>query len=291
MRTAMKLQTFTTADSLKRAILGLQAAKIESASLDARLLLQEALGASREQLLLRMEQPLPAVAAKRFEAFIARRAVREPVAKIIGRKEFWGMEFEVTHDTLDPRPDSETLIEAVLAALKDRQKSYEILDLGTGTGCLSLALLKELPNAKVKAVDCSEAALSVAKINARNLGLEQKIQFTYSRWFENVDGLFDIMVSNPPYIPTADIERLTPEVAAYDPHVALDGGIDGLSAYRELLKEAPNKLAAKGILAVEIGMGQHVAVAQIASSAGLGQAEMFKDLAGITRCLLWKKQT
>ncbi|MCE2926187.1 MAG: peptide chain release factor N(5)-glutamine methyltransferase [Rickettsiales bacterium] len=285
----MKAKVRTTQDYLRQAVLDLQAAKIETASLDARLLMQEALGISREQLLFRLEQPMPEQVIERFYMLMQRRQRREPVSKILGRREFYGLEFKVTRDTLDPRPDSETLVEAVLAALPDHKKPYKILDLGVGTGCLSLALLKALPHANLKGVDCSDAALAVAAENALELGLASRAAFCRSNWFESVDGVFDVIVSNPPYIQSGDIESLAPEVSQYDPRLALDGGEDGLSAYRTLLAAAPSKLAAGGVLAVEIGAGQHLAVADIASKASLDQAQMVQDLAGIIRCLLWKK--
>jgi release factor glutamine methyltransferase len=272
-------------ECLRHAVLTLQAAKIETASLDARLLLQEALGLSREQLLLAMERPMPAGALGRYEALLTRRSAREPVAKILGRREFYGLEFAVTQATLDPRPDSETVVDAVLTVCADRQKPYRILDLGTGTGCLCLSLLKALPNASAVAVDVSDAALAVAQQNAQQLGLSSRVQFVASRWCDAVDGVFDVIVSNPPYIPRREIDDLALEVASFEPRLALDGGEDGLDCYREIMVQLPARLA-KGALAVfEIGLGQHDALARLAEAQGLSARAMHKDLGGIIRAV------
>ena len=282
------LHGMTAKDTLRRAVLTLQAAKIETASIDARLLLQEALGVSREGLLMAMEKSMTAAQAQKFDAMIARRLAREPVSKILEKREFYSLKLKVTRDTLDPRPDSETLVECVLAALPEREKPYRMLDLGTGTGCLSLALLKALPRASVVAVDCSDAALAVAAENALQLGLAGRAAFCQSNWFESVSGVFDVIVSNPPYIPSREVDQLAADVVNYDPRLALDGGADGLDAYRILLAGAGTRLAAGGVLAMEIGAGQHAQVALMGEKAGFGEPQMFKDLAGIIRCLLWK---
>ncbi len=284
----MKTKVRTIQDVLRQAVLDLQAAKIESASLDARLLMQEAMGVTREQLMLAMDDTISAAALHRFDALVSRRLKREPVSKILGRREFYGMDFKVSIDTLDPRPDSETLVDCVLANLEDHAKPYRIIDLGVGTGCVSLALLKALPHASLVGVDCSHAALAIAQENALKLGLSSRTAFCLSNWFESVDGVFDVIVSNPPYIPSREAAQLAPEVAMFDPRLALDGGEDGLDAYRTLLQQASVRRQQGGLIAVEIGAGQHLAVSQIAAASGLGEAQMFKDLAGIIRCLLWK---
>lgn len=283
---ALFLKNMTAQEALREGVAALQRARIESASLDARLLLEHALGIGREQLLFRMNDVLTGAQQSRYRELIAARAERRPVAQIVGRREFWGMEFKVTEDTLDPRPDSETLIEAVLERLPQRGAKLSILDLGAGTGCLLLALLKELPGARGLGVDASDAALAVAKENARNLGLDARAEFAPSRWFENVEGNFDVIISNPPYIPRGDIAALAPEVSRFEPKLALDGGNDGLDAYRAILAALPAFLASGGFAVLEIGMGQEKDVEKIAAVGGLRAAGMKNDLSGITRCLI-----
>jgi release factor glutamine methyltransferase len=271
-------------------VLALQAARIESASLDARLLLQQALGLSREQLLLDAQRPLSAQQAERFQALVARRVKREPIAQILGQREFYGREFIVTRDTLDPRPDSETLIDAALARIAGRAVPLQLLDLGTGTGCLLLTLLAELPQAQGLGVDASPQALAVAQENAQKLGLSSRARWQVGHWFKGLQGPFDVVLSNPPYIPAADIGGLSPEVAEYEPRLALDGGADGLDAYREICRQLPHFLAKEGFAVLEFGMGQERAIAALAQQAGLQVVAMRPDLNGITRCMVLQQQ-
>ena len=260
-------------------------AGIDTPQLDAQLLMAHVLGITREALLMRGQgevmTPAQTVA---FEALVARRLAREPMAQILGKKEFWGLDFEVTKDTLMPRPDSETLIESLLSTIDHRPST--ILDLGTGTGCLLLSALKEFPQARGLGVDISEAALKVARRNAAALGLENRAEFKKSDWTSEINAVWDVVISNPPYIPEEEIPHLAPEVARYEPRLALDGGRDGLDCYRTITRFLPNILAKNGVCVLEVGAGQADAVASLAVAKGLYVAEIRADLAGIPRCIV-----
>jgi release factor glutamine methyltransferase len=290
MLTLLKSKHKLVQDVLRDAVAALQREKIETASLDARILLQHVLHASREALLIAMSEPMEPAMQQRFLELIERRAKRVPVSHLIGKREFWGMEFRVTADTLDPRPDSETVIEAVLERCRDREKSYKILDLGSGTGCLSLALLKELPRATAIGVDISDGALAVAKENALLLGFQGRSQYLVSRWCEKVVGAYDIVVANPPYIPTKSIDALAPEVAQYEPKVALDGGTDGLQCYREMVPALPKVLNDSGFAVLEMGAGQHDDLARIAGDNALRVDASVRDLSGTVRCMVLTRE-
>ncbi len=226
--------------------------------------------------------------SEQVSGFIARRIQGEPVSKIIGRRGFWKRDFYVTRDVLDPRPDSETLIEAVLNYYPERNEGYRILDIGTGSGCLLLSLSDEFPKAECVGVDKSEAALIVARENdSTNSILFQQADFTLPE-FGNDLGQFDIIISNPPYIPTADIDKLEASVRLYDPMSALDGGTDGLSAYRALAMRLPNLLKPNGLIFFEIGQGQENDVIQIMMNTGFSCLEQKRDLGGIIRVLVFK---
>lgn len=287
---ALSVSNFTVPaqEALRQAIKSLQAAHVQSASLDARLLLLHVLDISNEQWIASPDVRMNAEQSATYENLVTRRVAREPIAHITGRREFWSLDFKVTNATLDPRPDSEAVIEAILQRISDKSAAISILDLGTGTGCLLLTLLKELPNAKGLGVDLSREAMSVAQENALSLGLSARVQFQHGNWCEGLSGTFDIIVSNPPYIPTTSIKSLAPEVAQYEPKLALDGGVDGLDCYRHIIAALPALLNAKGIAAFEVGAGQIQPVAEIASQNGLQLEGMRKDMQGIPRCLLLK---
>lgn len=261
-------------------------AGIPSARLDARLLVGHALGLDATAVFAHPERPLDQAEAAAVETLAARRERREPLSHIVGRREFWSLPFKVTAATLDPRPDSETLVEAVLERLPDRNRPYRLLDFGTGTGCLLLALLSELPGAQGLAVDRSPEALAVAEENARALGLHHRVRLRCGDWGTGIDGLFDVIVSNPPYIPDQDIAGLEAEVAAFEPWGALAGGADGLDCYRALAPEIGRLLASDGTAALEIGQGQAAAVTSLMRDAGLRSLGIRRDLAGIERCVL-----
>ncbi|MEE8505393.1 MAG: peptide chain release factor N(5)-glutamine methyltransferase [Kiloniellales bacterium] len=261
-------------------------AGIEGARRDARLLLAAALGLDPAQVLARPERPLSPIELDRAEAMIARRAAREPVSRILGRREFWGLEFAITPAVLDPRPDSETLVQAVLDRLDGRTAGLDILDLGTGSGCLLLALLSDLPAARGLGLDVSEAALGVARKNAAVLGFSARTRFEQGSWGLNLKGVWQVIVSNPPYINDQEFEGLAPEVALYDPREALAAGPDGLDAYRALLPQAVRLLAPGGLLALEVGIGQQMMVEALVRASGLVPLGRVRDLGGIERCLL-----
>lgn len=264
---------------------------IETAALDGRLLLCHASGLTHESLIARNREALPPEAQALFEGYVARRLQGEPVSRIKGNKEFYGRCFEVDAHTLDPRPDTETLIEAALAVVAEKgwqDRPLGLLDLGTGSGCILLTLLAELPLAEGVGADLSEGALLRAAENASRLGLADRVQFIASDWFEGVSGKFDLILSNPPYIASAEIAGLAREVAGFDPMLALDGGVDGLDAYRRIAQNMPQALNDGGQIVIEIGPTQAKEVADIFRAAGLSVGEncIRFDLAGRARCVL-----
>ncbi len=223
--------------------------------------------------------------------FIARRQQGEPVAKIIGHKGFWSLELKVSSDTLDPRPDSETIIDAVLHYFPDRKQKLRILDMGTGSGCLLLALLSEYTNAEGIGIDFSKKALKIAKENGKQCkrAIFMEKDWTTKDWFKDL-GTFDVVVSNPPYIPTQDIIGLDKEVRLYDPYVALDGGEDGLEAYRAIFKNISYISQPNTFFFFEIGKGQENDVINLAHQVNLEIVEQKLDLGNIIRCLVFKKK-
>jgi len=274
------------AEALRAATARLTEAGIDGARLDARLLLAEALGKDGTWLFNHGNDELDPPAEAAFAALVEKRLERQPVSLILGRREFWSLDFTVTRDTLAPRPDSETLIEAILDELPDRRAPLSVLDLGTGTGCLLLALLSELPNAQGIGVDLNPDTLAVARGNADRLGFGRRTRFIRSNWWEAVEGSFDVILSNPPYIPSGDIPGLDPEVARFEPLGALDGGADGLDAYRLLAAGAEDFLAETGVIAFEVGAGQAPDVAVLLEQAGFPLRAIRRDLAGIERCVV-----
>ncbi len=276
----------TVGAALADATARLRAAGVDGPRRDARLLLAALLEEDVGVLLTAPERLLDPATAERFAAMVEARAARTPVSRILGWREFWSLPLRVNAATLDPRPESETVVEAVLARIPDRAAPLRILDLGTGGGCLLLALLHELPGAWGLGVDRSAAALATARANAADLGLVERAAFAASDWTRALAGRFDIVVCNPPYVVSSDISRLAPEVARHDPPSALDGGDDGLSAYRLLAPDVVRVLAPSGLAAVEVGAGQDAAVAALFAGAGLDCRAVVPDLAGIPRCVL-----
>jgi len=264
-------------------------AGIESAETDARLLMAHALGIDRAELIANGERTLKPDEIEAIDALAARRLRHEPVARIFGRKEFWNLTLTVTPDVLVPRPETETVVEAALdAAVRDalQMEKLRILDIGTGSGALLLALLSELPNAVGTGTDISTAALAVARANAERNDLSGRCSFIACDIAVGLKGPFDLIVSNPPYVARGDIATLAPDVRDYDPALALDGGDDGLSAYRAIAAQAPGLLAPGGRLIVELGAGQEAAVRALFTKAGLAVAATYDDLAGIRRALI-----
>lgn len=281
----------TTAGEAVRAVAArLHAAGIASARLDARLLVAEALGVAPQVVFTRPETLLPPAQADRLDGLAARRERREPVSRILGRRGFWTLDLALGPHTLDPRPDSETVVEAVLAELPDRTAELRLLDFGTGSGCLLLALLSELPAAYGIGVDRSGGALAVAAANAAACGLAQRADFVLADWGRSLSGCFDAIVSNPPYIRDGDIAGLDPEVAGWDPPLALAGGADGLGCYRALAPDVARLLAPAGVAALEVGQGQAAEVAGILQQAGLAVRAVRRDLGGVERCVVAVRQ-
>jgi release factor glutamine methyltransferase len=276
----------TVASALAAAASRLAAAGIEEPRREARLLVATALGWDAARVLGYPEAALDPAAEARLAALVERRAAREPMARILGYREFWSLRFELSPATLDPRPDSETLIEAALAALRDRARPYRVLDLGTGSGCLLLALLSELPGAWGLGVDRAESAVATARRNAAALGFGARARFAVGDWAAAIAGEWDAVLVNPPYIAAGAIAGLMPEVAHHEPRLALEGGVDGLDAYRMLAPQIARLLTVQGVAAVELGQGQAEAVAGIMTGAGLAIRGLTHDLAGMDRCLV-----
>jgi len=220
---------------------------------------------------------------------LRRTLAHEPLSRVLGAREFWGLDFMLSPDTLDPRPETETLVEAVLARLPERGRPRRFLDLGTGTGCLLLALLSEYPAATGVGVDLAAGAVDTAARNAERHGLRPRAEFVVGNWGKGLTEAFDVIVANPPYIASSDLAALPPEVRDYDPSLALDGGADGLAAYRAIAADLPRLLAPAGFFACEIGAGQENAVAGIISAAGLVIDNVLPDLAGIPRCVVARR--
>ncbi len=273
----------TVGDALRHGAEMLSAAGVEAPRLEARLLLAHAAGLRQDALLRDRDA---SVEMAPYAALLARRAAREPLALITGEQEFWSLPFAVSGDTLIPRPDSETLIEAALAARPDRAGTRSILDLGTGTGCLLLAALTEYPAAWGIGVDLSPGTAALARRNAAALGLSSRAAMLCAHWDDALDGRFDLVLSNPPYIPGADIAGLMPEVALHEPRRALDGGPDGLDAYRALLRRMPALLQPGGTAVLELGAGQAAAVRGLAEG---WTAALRRDLAGIERAIVLRR--
>jgi release factor glutamine methyltransferase len=263
----------------------LRAAAIENPRLEARLLLAHAMSSTTEALLRDPRAAVPPEAIPRFRAALDQRLARLPMARILGRAGFWTLDLEVGPETLIPRADSETLIEAVL---ESGLQPSRILDLGTGTGCLLLAALSEFPAAWGLGLDLRPEAAALAARNAARHGLADRAAFTAGDWAMALDGRFDLILSNPPYIERAAIPGLMPEVARHEPASALDGGPDGLDAYRILVCELPRLLGPSGLAVLELGEGQGPAVSALAQAQGLAVAGLKADLGGIDRALMLK---
>ena len=268
-------------DALRRAVPLLQEAGIEDGSRDARVLLAHALGIGHDRLTLKLPDEMTEPQEALYDAALKARLARQPVAQITGRRLFWGQSFRVTRDTLDPRPETETLVAEALT-----QPFLKVLDLGTGTGCILLSCLKGMPMARGLGTDISEAALQVAVGNTRDLGLEAQARFRKSDWFANVTGAYDLIVSNPPYIAANEMTALAPEVRDWEPLQALTPGGDGLDAYRAIARGAGARLMPGGRLLVEIGPTQGSAVVALFAAAGLDGIRVLPDLDGRDRVVV-----
>jgi release factor glutamine methyltransferase len=268
----------TANDALRAAIPQLRDARIQDPARDARILLGHALHIPANRLTLHLSDPMPADAATRFATMIAARLRYQPIAQIIGQRLFWGRPFIVTPDVLDPRPETETLIAHAL-----KTTAETILDLGTGSGAILLTLLAEWPQATGLGTDISGPALTIAEANASALNLTTRAKLTLSNWYAQIDGTYDLIVSNPPYIAAAEMPHLSLEVRNWEPHIALTPGGDGLDAYRAITAGAPAHLTPHGRLMVEIGPTQGQPVQAMFLAAGLTNITILQDLDGRDR--------
>jgi release factor glutamine methyltransferase len=270
-----------------------RSADLETADLDARLLTARLAGVEPHQLVTGGDAPLGETVRGRLAKALDDRLAGMPVHRILGFREFYGLSLGLSPATLEPRPDTETLIDAVLPLVREKAAatgSCSIADLGIGTGAIGLALLSECPQATCLGVDVSADAVKTALENARQLGLSKRYGAIEGNWLSGIDAQFDLIVSNPPYIPTADLSGLSREVTEHDPVQALDGGTDGLDAYRVIASQAGDRLVRGGYLAVEFGIGQGASVSMIFSAHGFAEARMFRDFGGVERVLLFTMQ-
>lgn len=275
------LEPASRATLIRYATERLRAAGVVAPERDARLICRWAAALDGAGLATALDAIPDAAERGRFETAVDARARRVPVAQITGRRDFWGRAFRVTSEVLDPRPETEALIEAALSGAPARR----ILDLGVGSGCILLTLLAEWPEATGLGVDISQAALAVARDNAHRLGVEARVALARSNWFGNVQGSFDLIVSNPPYIPRAEIAELAPEVRLHEPSLALDGGADGLDSYRVIAAGACARLAPGGRMLLEVGATQAEAVTRILDATSCGNVDPIHDLDGRIRVL------
>lgn len=274
----------TLREYLNRGVSLLKQADIESYALDARVLLRHSYGLTEEELVMQMNDP---VDDKGYFDLILRRSQKEPVAKIIGFKEFYGLDFITTKDTLDPRPDSEVLIDAVLKSVSNKDEDLKILDLGTGTGCLVITLLTKLKNASAVGVDLSNEAYEIACKNASKHDVKDRLKLVkgdFSSALELDQAGFDIIISNPPYIAVND-DQVNEDAKNFDPEMALYAGEDGLDAYRQLAPIIKQCLNKKGKFFLEIGTGQEIPIGEIFKQENLGISKSYRDIQGIIRCL------
>jgi len=260
----------------------LKQAGIDNPDLVARVFIKESMGLTDADFITQPQRSLSEEDIIKIESMLARRLEGEPVSRILGEREFWGLPFKVTPDVLDSRPDTETLVEAALKEFSDSPPA-RILDFGTGTGCILIALLHEWPDSSGVAVDISEKALDVARENAKKNGVADRISFIQSNWGEKIEESFDLIVSNPPYIPNQDIPNLDIEVKNHDPILALAGGKDGLDAYRQLFSDIKRLLSPCGKAFAEIGYSQGGDVPRLVKDYGLSVKNVHFDLAGIVR--------
>lgn len=276
----------TRRERLRAAAARLNAAGVEAGEDDAQRLAMKAWGLTRAALIAEPDAAAPATSA--FEDLVRRRVNREPLSHILGTQPFWTLELEVGPDVLTPRADTETIVEEALAGVTDRGAPLRILDIATGSGAIVLALLDSLPNAVGVATELSAPALARAQRNARRCGLADRALFVRGFWARALSGRFDRVVSNPPYIASAIIDTLEPEVRAYEPRLALDGGADGLAAYRELFAASIALLAPGGRAVFEIGHDQGEAALALARQAGAPHARLARDLAGRDRAVVFE---
>jgi release factor glutamine methyltransferase len=279
----------TIGSAIAEAAAALAGAGFDEPRRRARRMSAAALGLSETEIFAHPERSLSGPEEERITAMLGRMLAREPLTRIVGRREFWGLELSLSADTLDPRPETETVVEAVLARRPDRSRAYRILDLGTGSGCLLLALLSEFPTATGVGIDLSPGAIATARCNAEVLSLGARARFVVGDWSRALAGHLDVVVANPPYIAAGTISKLPPEVREHDPHLALDGGTDGLAAYRAIAADLPRLLSAGGLFATEIGSDQQEPVSALLRDAGFIVEAVIPDLAGLPRCVVARR--
>lgn len=286
----------TTRDAIAALSASFRRAKVPTPELDARLLVFEACAISPEAYVLRPEMPVGTRQAELIGAFEARRIAREPVSRILGYREFWGRRFRIGPAVLDPRPDTEVLIEAALALIAEAQSEapLRILDLGTGSGCILLTLLAEMPQAWGVGADISSQALHLARANAERLGVASRAAFVQCDWCETFNGPFGLIVSNPPYIEDASLGALAAEVRCHDPEIALAGGSDGLAAYKRIIESCAQITLPDAWVIMEVGLGQASKVTDLFKEAGWmvdpNHHRVFQDLSRIDRVVAIKRQ-
>jgi len=257
-------------------------AGLDTPDIDARLLVMAATGFSHSDMIARGTEFPPADVFDIIASFADRRLSGEPIDSILGHREFYGRAFKISKDVLSPRPETEMLVDAALEILSP-QICPRILDLGTGSGAIIISIVSELLAADAMAVDVSERALAIARKNAQAYDVTSRLDFRCGSWFKAVTGRFDLIISNPPYITAEAMQSLSPEVANFDPYLALSGGSDGLEAYRKIIKGAPNHLVTGGYIVFEIGYDQGVSVSALLTAAGFNEVSAHKDLAGHDR--------
>jgi release factor glutamine methyltransferase len=262
----------------------LAAAQVEEPRREARLLLAHAIGVSPDTLIGFSEQSIGD--PSHYLKLVEKRAAHLPYSRIVGRREFWSLDFQLTEHTFDPRPDSEVVVRAALRCIPNRAAALRIADMGTGTGCLLLALLSELRNSTGVGVDRNPATAAGATINAKNLELATRADFIAGDWGAALASQFDVIVTNPPYISTSEIRELAPDVRLHEPVLALDGGADGLEAYRTVAPDLARLLVSGGIAVVEVGIAQAASVQGILNAVGLTVANVERDLSGVERCIV-----
>lgn len=276
-------------DALKEAILKLTETGVENAALDASLLLCHVLNIGRTELYIRDDEEIESVEYQNFSSLLDRRSLGEPMAYILGKKEFWGLEFETPKGVLIPRPDTETLIATVMAHIPDKETKLRFADIGVGSGAIILTLLHEYPHFLGEGVDISDTALLTTQKNSENLGLDGRLTLHKGEYLNPLSGTFELIVSNPPYIETSTVSTLSVDVKGFEPMEALDGGEDGLICYRMIIPQACDKLVSGGLLILEIGYNQAATVSDLFGDSWQG-VQVIQDLAGHDRVIIAQKK-
>lgn len=270
--------------ALEVAAKAMAAAGVAEPLKDARILLGHSLSLPDERFYGLEKNKITSKQLKIYKQIVERRCLREPVSRIVGRRHFWDLTFRLAPCALDPRPDSEILVETVLSHINDRDKPLKVLDLGTGTGCLLLSVLYEFPNSKGTGIDIDPDCIELSQLNAIDNSLSERASFHVGDWCKGINSKFNVILCNPPYIPAAAIEGLQPEVAIYEPHLALNGGTDGLDCYKNLGPQLLPILEPEGLIFIEIGFDQKQSVSEIMKNCAFSVLSIKRDLADRDRC-------